>query len=126
MIGEIMPTTFNYFQEIFVPLCLLMALRALLRTSTGRIPRRAGLLNLLIWSVAAILITAPGMTIPIANRLGINRGADLIIYVAILGGIAVSFYFYQRFRRMENLITELVRRDAVARGVKGGGENASP
>ena len=110
----------NAFQTIFVPLCALLAVRTLVRTWAGRVPRRTGLLSFLIWSAAAIVIAAPGSTIPVANKLGITRGADLVIYVAILGGISLSFYFYNRFRRLENLITELVRREAVAHGVKGG------
>jgi hypothetical protein len=103
----------NAFQAIFVPLCGLLALRALLRTWSGRAPRLSGMLGVLVWSAATIAIALPAITIRVAAMLGIGRGADLVFYLAILGGVSVCFCFYQRSRQLENLITELVRREAV-------------
>ncbi|MGO9114441.1 MAG: DUF2304 family protein [Thermoguttaceae bacterium] len=103
----------NAFQAIFVPLCALLALRALLRTWGGRVPRLSGVLGILIWSSAAIAIALPDLTSLVAKAVGINRGADLVLYLAILGGLSVCFSFYQRSRRLENLITELVRCEAL-------------
>ena len=103
----------NAFQVIFVPFCALLALRALLRTWGGRVPRLSGVLGILVWSAAAIAIALPDLTSLVAKAVGINRGADLVFYLAILGGVSVCFYFYQRSRQLENLITELVRREAV-------------
>ena len=68
---------------------------------------------MLVWSAAAIAITLPDLTSLVAKTVGINRGADLVFYLAILGGVSVCFYFYQRSRQLENLITELVRREAI-------------
>lgn len=103
----------NAFQLFFVPLCALLALRALLRTWNGRVPRLSGALGTLVWSAASIAIAQPRLTILVAGVLGIGRGADLVFYLAILGGVSVCFYFYQRSRQQENLITALVRREAV-------------
>ena len=106
-------TGVNVFQVIFVPVCALFGLRALLHTWRRRVPRLSGVLGVLIWSGAAIAIAAPGLTSRVAGSVGINRGADLVSYLAILGGMSVCFYFYQRNRQMENMITELVRREAI-------------
>jgi hypothetical protein len=103
----------NTFQTIFVPLCALLALRAVLRTWSGSVPRLSGALGIVIWSAAAIAIALPDLTSLVAKTVGINRGADLVFYLAILGGVGVCFYFYQRGRKMENMVTELVRREAV-------------
>jgi hypothetical protein len=103
----------NAFQAIFVPFCALLAVRALFRTWGGRLPRLTGVLGILIWSAAAVAIAMPELTIRVAAALGIGRGADLVFYLAILGGVGVSFYFYQRSRQLENLITALIRREAV-------------
>ena len=127
MIGDLPQFNVTTFQAIVVPLCALLALRALLRTWTGRSPRRTGLLSFLIWSTAATVISVPSVTIPIANRLGINRGTDLVTYVSILCGISISFYFYHRFRNVETLVTDLVRREAVAHAVRGSdGDSLKP
>jgi hypothetical protein len=106
-------TGVNAFQAIFVPFCALLGLRALLRTWSGRVPRVSGALGILVWSAAAIAIAWPDRTSQVAQAVGINRGADLVFYLAILGGVTVCFAFYQRSRQLENLITELVRREAV-------------
>ena len=103
----------SLFQEVFVPLCSLFALRAILRTWSGRMSRSTGALGILLWGGAAVAIALPDLTSGLASRVGIDRGADLVLYLAILCGMAVSFYFYQRTRQTENLITALVRREAV-------------
>jgi len=113
MIGDLPHLGLNAFQAIFIPFCTLLALRALFRTWGGRIPRMSGVVGILVWSAAAIAIALPDLTSLVAKTVGINRGADLVFYLAILGGLSVCFYFYQRSRQLENLITELVRREAV-------------
>jgi hypothetical protein len=88
-------------------------LRAILRTWGGHIPRLSGIVGILVWSAAAIAIALPDLTSLVANAVGIHRGADLVFYLAILGGVGVCFYFYQRSRQLEIMVTELVRREAV-------------
>jgi hypothetical protein len=101
------------FQLLFVPLCALMALRAILRTWSGRSPRLSGIIGILIWSSATAAIAMPDLTSRVAEKVGIGRGADFVFYLAILAGVSVCFYFYQRNRHLENLITGLIRREAV-------------
>jgi hypothetical protein len=101
------------FQEIFVPLCGLLALRAALRTWAGRVTRIYGVLGALLWAGAAVAIAMPELTSRLAHRVGIDRGADLVLYLSILCGLGLAFYFYQRNRQLENLLTELVRSEAI-------------
>jgi len=110
---------FNAFQAIFVPLCALLAARTFFRTWRGRVPRLPGCLGVLIWSSASVAIALPNLTILVANAVGITRGADLIFYLAILGGVSVCFYFYQRARQLEILVTELVRRESLRNAERG-------
>jgi hypothetical protein len=113
MIWDMPHAGVSAFQAIFVPLCALLALRAVLRTWSGSVPRLSGVLGIAIWSSAATAIALPDLTSLVAKTVGINRGADLVFYLAILGGVSVCFHFHQRDRKMENLITELIRREAV-------------
>ena len=53
----------------------------------------------------------PGLA---ARALGIGRGADLVFYLAILAGLVACRYFYNRYRRLENVVTELARAIAIA------------
>lgn len=107
------------FQSIFVPLCALLAIHAALRLWRRRVPRRWGILLVLAWTAAACLIAIPDATLVLAGWLGIGRGADLVMYLAVLGGLFACYYFYDRYRRIEILLTELVRRDAIDRVEKG-------
>jgi hypothetical protein len=102
------------FQGIFVPLCLLAAIFVLSRLARGKISKRSGVYWFVLWATAALVIAYPMVTTVIARRLGIGRGADLVFYLAILGGVMTSLYFYVRFRRLEILVTDVMRREALA------------
>ena len=101
------------FQIIFVPLCLVAAILVLTRLVRRQISKRGGYYWFVLWIVAAIVIAFPTLTTLVARRLGIGRGADLVFYLAILAGVLTSLYFYIRFRRIEVLITNVIRREAL-------------
>lgn len=107
------------FQLAFVPLCLLVGLVTLVRTAKGQVLRRNGAFWAAVWLGAAVFIAFPSTTTSIARWLGIGRGADLILYIAILAGLGGSLYFYQRFRRLEITVTELIRREALKTATMG-------
>lgn len=117
------------FQDIFAPLCVCAAGAMLWRTARGRSPRRNGLFWTAVWLAAGYLILNPLLTTRIAGWLGIGRGADLLLYIAILAGLAGSFYFYVRHRRLEVVVTEIIRREALRSAVQGNrktGPDAAP
>jgi len=49
----------------------------------------------------------------VAERVGVGRGADLIIYVAIVGGLFAAANFYFRFKRQEQQLIAIVRELAL-------------
>lgn len=101
------------FQWIFGGLCLLLALNSLRRVYRRQSSLLSGVFWSLLWAVASLMIFRPGITSEFAAALGIGRGADLVIYLAILGGVFVTRYFYNRMRRLENLLTQMVRARAI-------------
>jgi hypothetical protein len=109
----------NLFQILALPFCLLLAFRVAVRTLQRRISRRQGVVWTLLWLCGAALIAEPGISVALAASLGIGRGSDFVFYVAVLAGMAVALYFYNRYRTMEILITELIRRDAMQRPERG-------
>lgn len=104
----------NIFQIIFVPGCLLAAFLSLWRARQGKTDWLAAVFWGAIWTAAAIAIAAPEIPSLFAAFLGISRGADLVMYLGLLAGILVTRYFYNRSRRLENLVTQLVREQAIA------------
>ncbi len=101
------------FQILFGSLCGIVALFYYWRAFGRPGSKVNGLFWGLLWTGAATMIFYPGITSELAHVLGIGRGADLVMYFAILGGIMVTRYFYNRCRRLENMVTQLVRERAI-------------
>jgi len=102
------------FQWIFGTLCAVIALRYLIRMIQGDGSRLAAIFWGLLWAGAAVTIFRPGITAEIAAWMGIGRGADLVMYLGLLAGIGVTRYFYTRYRRLDSLLTALVRERAIS------------
>ena len=68
---------------------------------------------LLLIAAAVVFILFPDITNSIANKLGVGRGADLVFYTSILIFWFVILKLYARIRRLEQIITQVVRKDAI-------------
>jgi hypothetical protein len=110
----------NAFQWVFVPLSLLLAAWTFLSLRAGRLSKWNGVFWISLWVLCGILIALPASTTIIARWLGIGRGSDLVFYLAILGGLWACLHFYGRLRRMEKILTELIRREAIKNPKRGG------
>jgi len=107
------------FQLVLIPLCLLFAIRLLVRTWRNELSRRGGTLLVLIWAGAGVLIAIPEIALTVASWVGIGRGSDLVLYLAVLGGVHAMIHLYHRTRQLEVLLTELVRQHAADRARHG-------
>lgn len=72
----------------------------------------------LFWLVVAIVAITPQTTDIIAERVGVGRGADLLVYI----GVVVLFYIVHRLmlkqQQLSDEMTELVRQAAIERADK--------
>ena len=66
-----------------------------------------------VWIGAGIVIWRPEATNIVANFVGIGRGADLVLYAAIIVLLLLVFQLHVAHARLERQLTELVRRDAL-------------
>jgi hypothetical protein len=77
----------------------------------------AKLLNRLIVGVLALLgifmVLAPDTTTRLAELVGVGRGADLLLYLAVLGFAFVTVLLYTRLRELEVALTQVVRAQAL-------------
>lgn len=71
------------------------------------------LLLLLLISIAVLFIVMPDLTNRIAHYLGVGRGADLIFYISIIIFWFVILKLYARIRKLEQIITTVIRKDAM-------------
>lgn len=102
----------NLFQWIVAPFLSLLFLHSLLLMARGTHRRNAGI-RAVLWFAAATAVLRPELTITIAKALGIGRGADLVLYLFIIGCMGTALYFYGRIVKLESAITALVRQAAL-------------
>lgn len=118
----------NLFQILaLLPLLYLSAqtLRGLLRS---QIRKRVAALWLSLWLGTASALLWPKLTVVVAKRMGIGRGADLVLYISVVLMLVGFFYIYTRFRRLDRQLTQLVRSLAVesAKHPQSAANNADP
>ena len=71
------------------------------------------ILLFILAAVAVLFILFPGWTNMIAQRLGVGRGADLIFYLCIVLFCFVILKLYSRMRKLEQQITDIIRKQAI-------------
>ncbi len=103
----------NYFQIVALFTLVLLIISELNRRVRSTDRRLGGLVRLALWIFAAYLILKPELTSEIAHRLGIGRGADLVMYASILGGMVAWFNLQTRQVVLERQIVKLARVEAI-------------
>lgn len=68
---------------------------------------------IIFWICAGIVVYRPNLTATLAKFLGVGRGVDAILYLAIAGLFFIIFRIWVRLDKMEKNITRLVRQDAL-------------
>ncbi|HWB85230.1 MAG TPA: DUF2304 domain-containing protein [Bryobacteraceae bacterium] len=68
---------------------------------------------LLFFAAGATGVLFPELTMRAAAYFNVGRGADLLLYFAVLCGVLIAANFYFRFKQMERILTEVVREIAV-------------
>ena len=66
-----------------------------------------------ICAAATILILFPDVTSRMAVWVGVGRGVDLVIYLALLGLAFLHLINYSRMRHLRQQMTQMVREDAI-------------
>jgi hypothetical protein len=64
-------------------------------------------------SSAIFFVLFPDMSTPIANTLGVGRGADLVIYLAITSGAFVFILTWSKLLSLQKMQTDIVRELAI-------------
>lgn len=109
----------NVFQWITIPLLSLLLAREFIGFFRYSSNRAARLVRCLIWTAAIMAIANPGIPQTMAQSVGINRGADLVMYVSVLAFVGASFAFYARYLRLQRQVTQLVRHLAMMEARRG-------
>jgi len=68
-----------------------------------------------VWAAAIVVILLPGTSFFFANILGIQRGADFVVYISIIVLFYLMFRLYVKIDNVEKNVTKLVREVAIDR-----------
>src|SRR4030042_2319643 len=110
-----MELSFLPFQFILFSFLLFAFSRVVLRFREGTISVGIFLFWSAIWLLATVGILEPQFTTFVANKLGIGRGADAIIYLSLL---LLYYLVYRTNVQIENIreeITKLARMIALSK-----------
>ena len=102
----------SLFQLVAIPLLLVMMVVSA-RNLFQRARFLASLAWTLLWVAGLVAVINPNETTEVAKLVGIRRGADLLMYLSVLG-FGVGFYVVSlRLRQMSREITLLTREVAL-------------
>lgn len=97
-------------QIILIVLLLLVIVLYFRRLRSGLVDRVVVFLFAL---AGMVMVAVPGVTIKLANLVGVGRGADLFMYLALVGLGFFSLVLYSKLRDLETTIAQLARSVAI-------------
>lgn len=68
---------------------------------------------LVFWLVVATAILIPQQTDVIARMVGVERGADLLVYISVIVLFFVVFKVSVKLEKLDRTLTKIVRDDAI-------------
>lgn len=72
----------------------------------------------LVWVAIATAAIFPEWTTVVANRFGVGRGTDFLLYLSVAVLLYTSFKLTVRVQKLDRDITKVVRREALERDKK--------
>ncbi len=66
-----------------------------------------------VWIAAGLVVARPEVTTEIAQFLGVGRGADLILYGAVITLLILVFQLHIAHHKLERQLTDIIRRQAL-------------
>lgn len=103
--------------QIFLVIFAALAMVRTYRQYQGRHVSRYWLvLMLVVWTGVAVVAVVPQWTDILARAVGVGRGADLLVYVAIIVLIWSQYRMLVKQHEMSQELTTLVREQAIEQG----------
>lgn len=100
-------------QIVLVVFALFALSRVLLRFRRGGMPILHLLLWVLFWAGVIVVALLPNTTFVLARWLGVGRGADVAIYLALVLAFYMLFRMFGKVEDLERQITRVVRAAAL-------------
>lgn len=117
---------FVTFLDHLTPIKIIVTLFALFAWSRVLLNFRAKHMNIkelgfwtIVWVLAIVVVFIPKKSDALARLLGIGRGFDAMVFIAITTLFYIVYRLYVKANENEEIITELVRRLALGNVKRG-------
>ncbi len=108
----------SLIQVVVVAFAVFAISRVIFRFKDRKMSAPAFTLWMLIWIAAIVVILLPGTSFFFADILGIQRGADFVVYISIIALFYLVFRLYVKIDSVEKNVTKIVREAAIRKGKK--------
>lgn len=105
-------------QIIIIIFILFVLSRVIYRFKRGEITSRELVIWLVFWLLVAGAVVMPKKTDVISQWLGVERGADLLVYLSIIVLFFIVFKIIVKLEKIDKDITKIVRETALKRKQK--------
>ncbi len=96
-------------QYVLIAILLAVLVHTWRRGKQGALGRTATLLWSLFWLASGVVVLRPEFATAFAGFLGVGRGADAVMYVAVIALFYLVFRIFLRLDRLDRDITSLTR-----------------
>ncbi|NCP17162.1 DUF2304 domain-containing protein [Candidatus Kuenenbacteria bacterium CG_4_9_14_3_um_filter_39_14] len=107
----------NLIQILAIFFVLFAVSRVALKFQRRELKIAEFLMWLVFWLAVGVAFITPESLTKIANILGIGRGADLVLYLAVVVVFYLMFRIFIRLEKMERDITKVVRKNALEKEI---------
>lgn len=102
-----------FFQTVFFFFALGVIAHAVRQKRRGLLTARGVLFWVCVWLSAVAVVLWPQVTTRIANRFGIGRGTDFVVYIALAAMFFLLLRLHIKIEIMNRDVTAVVRRNAL-------------
>ena len=101
------------FQILFTLFALFAVVMVWKRQNDHQLGVIAALFWIFFWILAVMAVLWPNSTTILANSVGIGRGSDFVLYIAIVLLFYLIFKLHIKIEEINRNITKVVRKDAI-------------
>ncbi len=100
-------------QIVLVVFFLFILLKVFSRFRAGDLKSKEMVGWVIFWLLAVVVVVSPNSTLILAKVLGVGRGVDAIIYLAMVLLFFLVFKIFVHLEKIERQMTKLVRQGAL-------------
>ena len=100
-------------QIILVIFFLFAITKVVGRFRAGELRISEMILWIIFWIIAGVIVITPNSTFYLAHLAGVSRGADLVVYVALVLLFFMIFKLMVKIEKIDREITKIVRKESL-------------